>query len=331
MSPVFRNIVFRNIFLSLLLASLGGTAFAGDSAKARAWLERMTTAMSQLSYQGTFVYARDGAIETMRITHLTDETGVRERMYSVSGPHREVIRDRKGVRCILEDYSAVVEDQVLASSYFPELPLSVIDGDASGYQLEFGGTARIAGQTARRVSISPNDKFRYGYDFWLEEQTGLLLKWVLLDDRHKPLAKLMFTDFAMGSAIDLDEVESSSDPQAFVEMKTFGLKKASVSQSKPRWQPAKLPPGFQLTSHNRTSGADGLYEHMVYSDGLAAVSVYVEQRHAESAVKQGINQLGTNNAYIRTQGDLQITVIGEVPAVTVKSIANEMVRSVAAD
>jgi sigma-E factor negative regulatory protein RseB len=70
---------------------------------------------------------------------------------------------------------------------------------------------------------------------------------------------------------------------------------------------------------------------MVYSDGLAAVSVYVEQRHAESAVKQGINQLGTNNAYIRTQGDLQITVIGEVPAVTVKSIANEMVRSVAAD
>ena len=83
MSPVFRNIVFRNIFLSLLLASLGGTAFAGDSAKARAWLERMTTAMSQLSYQGTFVYARDGAIETMRITHLTDETGIRERMYSV--------------------------------------------------------------------------------------------------------------------------------------------------------------------------------------------------------------------------------------------------------
>jgi len=325
------NHMSRKALLFLIAASVSSLAFAGDSSQAREWLERMTTAMSQMSYQGTFVYVRDGKVETMRITHLTDDEGVRERIYSVSGPHREVIRDRKGVRCVLEDSASVVEDQVVSSSYFPELPLSIIDGDASGYRLETGGEARIAGHIARRVSISPEDNYRYGYDFWLEEQTGLLLKWVLYDTKHKPLAKLVFTDFAMGSAIDLDEIESDSNPEDFVEMSTFSLEKAVVTQSSPRWQPAKLPPGFHLASHNRKTGSEGVYEHMVYSDGLAAVSVYVEQQGSGAVVKQGVSQLGTNHAYTRKQGALQITVIGEVPPITVKSIANEIALSVASE
>ncbi len=317
----------------LLLVSFGitATAVADTSGHAREWLERMTTAMSQMSYQGTFVYVRDGVVETMRITHVTDETGIRERLYSVSGPRREVIRDRKGVRCVLADSASVVEDAVVASSYFPELPLSVIESGASGYRLESGGRARIAGHTARRVSISPEDKFRYGYEFWLEEQTGLLLKWVLLNNNHKPLAKLMFTDFAIGNAIDLSELESDSRAEEFVEMKTFSPQKAVVTQSSPRWQPAKLPPGFKLTSHSHKTGVDGVYEHTVYSDGLAAVSVYVEKQGPGPAIKSGVSQLGTNNAYIRKQAGLQITVIGEVPAITVKSIANEMALSVASE
>lgn len=325
------NVVPRKTLLFLVLISVSGTLIAESSSQAREWLERMTTAMSQMSYQGTFVYVRDGVVETMRITHVTDDTGIRERLYSVSGPHREVIRDRKGVRCVLEDSASIVEDQIVANSYFPELPLAIIESDNSGYRLETGGEARIAGHTARRVSISPQDSFRYGYDFWLEEETGLLLKWVLFDADHKPLAKLMFTDFAIGSAVILGELESDSRAEDFVEMKTFGMEKTVVTLSSPRWQPTKLPPGFQLTSHSHKTGAEGVYEHMVYSDGLAAVSVYVEQQSVGSAVKPGVSQLGTNNAYTRKQGALQITVIGEVPAMTVKSIANEMALSVASN
>ncbi|MCP4047314.1 MAG: hypothetical protein GY732_15160 [Gammaproteobacteria bacterium] len=325
------SLLSRKALLLLVLISVSQISMAGESASARERLERMTTAMSQLSYQGTFVYVRGGVVETMRITHVTDQTGVRERMYSTSGPQREVIRDWQGVRCILEDSAAVVEDQVVASSYFPELPLSIIDGDSSGYQLQTGGKARIAGHSARRVSILPEDRFRYGYHFWLEEQTGLLLKWVLVDARQMPLAKLIFTDFAIGSAVDLDELESDSRAEDFVEMKTFSPKETVVTQSSPRWQPTKLPPGFNLASYSHKSGAEGVYEHMVYSDGLAAVSVYVEQNGKDAAAKPEISQLGTNNAITRTQGDLQITVIGEVPAITVKSIAKEIALSVAAD
>lgn len=314
----------------LLLTGFSTAVLAGNSPKAGQWLEQMTTAMSQMSYQGTFVYVRDGVVESMRITHVTDEKGVRERLYSVNGPHREVIRDSKGVRCVLEDSAAVVEDQVVASSYFPELPLSIIDGDNSGYRLGIGKQVRIAGYSARRITISPKDNYRYGYDLWLEINTGLLLKWVLYDSDKNPIAKLMFTDFAIGSEVDLAELESDASPEDFIEMKTFSLHKTVVTQASPRWQPAKLPPGFNLASYSHKKGTEGVYEHMVYSDGLAAVSVYVEENADQTDIKPGVSQLGTNNAFTRKEGGLQITVIGEVPAITVKSIANEIAQSVAA-
>lgn len=317
--------------LLLVLTGFGTLALADNSGEARKWLERMAEAMQQMTYQGTFVYVRGGNVETMRITHLVDESGVRERLYSVSGPHREVVRDHLGVRCVLEDSASVVEDQELASSYFPELPLTLIDSQGSGYRLETGGLARIAGHSARRVSISPADSFRYGYEFWLEQQSGLLLKWVLLDSRRKPLAKLMFTDFAIGPDVKLDEIESDAKEQDFIKMKTISPEKAVVAKSTPRWQPAKLPPGFRLAAHNHKSGTDEVYEHMVYSDGLTAVSVYIEEQGKGIPVKPGVSRLGTNYAFVRDQGGLRITVIGEVPVVTVKSIANEMALSVAAD
>jgi len=317
--------------LLLISISVSSSVLGDQPGDAREWLERMTTAMSQMSYQGTFVYVRGGVVETMRITHVTDETGVRERLYSTSGPHREVIRDRKGVRCVLQDSASVVEDQVVASSYFPELPLSVIDSDISGYRLTMGEEARIAGHTARRVTISPEDNFRYGYEFWLEEQTGLLMQWVLFDIGRRPLAKLMFTDFAIGSAVDEGELESNASAEDFVEMETYSLQNTVATRSNPRWQPAKLPPGFQLTANSYKSGADGIYEHMVYSDGLAAVSVYIEKQGIGATVKTGVSQVGTTNAYTRKQGDLQITVIGEVPPRTVREIAKEVALSVSSD
>ena len=326
MKPALRGAV-----LLLLLSGCSAVASAGNPDQAREWLQRMADAMQTMSYQGTFVYARGSEMETMRITHVADENGVRERLYSVSGPKREVIRDNAGVRCVLEDSASVVEDQVVENTFFPELPLSVIAGDESGYRLEIGGSARIAGHTARRVSIAPADKFRYGYDFWLEQQTGLLLKWVLLDARRKPLAKLMFTDFAIGADVELGEIEPAAEPGEFVPMKTLSAEKAVETRTAPRWQPAKLPPGFQLASHNRKAGTGDIYEHLVYSDGLAAVSVYVERKLGAAAAKPRVGRLGTNNAYIHGQGDLQITVIGEVPLITVQSIGIEMARSVAAD
>jgi sigma-E factor negative regulatory protein RseB len=67
---------------------------------------------------------------------------------------------------------------------------------------------------------------------------------------------------------------------------------------------------------------ESVFEHQVYSDGLASVSVYVENRKEGTGSVQGASKIGTANAFSRNIGSKQVTVSGEVPTITVLSIGN---------
>lgn len=297
-------------------------AFADGENEARAWLERMAAAMNHMSYQGTFVYVRDGQLEAMRITHVVDEQGLRERLYSITGPQREIIRDSEGVRCVLGDDRSVMEDPLVSGAMFPEFPFEDMAGENSVYRFETGGTARIAGQIGRRVTVVPGDEFRYGYDLWLETGTGLLLKWVLFDTQKKALAKLVFTDLRLGEEIDLDELESDTPPEAFTRLQNTMPARQVMTRANPEWRPEVLPPGFRLATHRHQSEGENVFEHLVYSDGLASVSVYIESDGDHAPAHQGLSRIGTANAFTRMLGSRQVTVIGEVPEVTVRAIGD---------
>ena len=282
---------------------LAGSAFAGLSDDPREWLEQMATAMSQMSYQGTFVYVQGGEVESMRITHVSDDEGVRERLVSVSGPSREVLRDSNGVRWVVGDGQAVLEDQAFNRTFFPELPLDQHDQTNRSYALKFGHNQRIAGQTARNLKVLPRDIYRYGYSLWLEEHSGLLLKWELIDSNRKSLAKLMFTDIRLGSEVDPNELKSSSQLTKLKRVESQLPTGRGGGQHAPRWKPNRLPPGFELTAHRFLGQNDqGIYEHLVYSDGLAAVSVYVESYKEQDKRETGTSQLGTSHGFLTNHG-----------------------------
>ena len=302
---------------------LSGPALAGMANNPRDWLDRMSAAMNQMSYQGTFVYVRGSDVVTMRITHVVDENGARERLVSLSGAQREVLRDSNGIRWVLGDDQSVMEDSAFSRGIFPELPLDG-EGPAGGsYVLKLGVQGRIAGRAARNLKIIPRDNYRYGYSLWLEMRSGLLLKWELIDSRRKPLATLMFTDIRLGSEVDPAELAPSSRLEKFRTVESTLPVGRAGSQGAPNWRPSQLPPGFALTAHRRNGERDeAMYEHLVYSDGLAAVSVYVESQGDSRQPVEGVSKLGTTHAFSRVAEDVTITVVGDVPAVTVELIGN---------
>jgi len=317
---------------TLFLLTVSAAALAGPGSEASQWLERMASAMSNMSYQGTFVYMKGDAMETMRITHVVEDGVVRERLYSIDGPHREIIRDQNGVRCVLGDDKAIVEDLFTANQIYPQIPFEELDNPDSPYAFETGGRGRMAGYQARRVAILPQDKFRYGYDLWLEESSGLLLKWVLYDADRKALAKLMFTSLSLGSDIDQAELYSGTPSGEFVRLES-PMPRKSLVRSQPYWQARQLPAGFRLTAHNRVEkNGHSVFEHLVYSDGLASVSVYIEDESVESrAGAHGSSRLGTANAFSRHIGQKHVTVIGEVPSVTVRVIGDAVAPPASTD
>ena len=310
------------ISLAAILLCSTQSLFGANQLSAGDWLDRMSAAMSQMSYQGTFVYVQGDEVETMRITHVSDDSGVRERLVSVSGAQREVLRDSSGIRWVQEDDHSIMEDTSFGRSFFPEVFFNLADTADSGYRFKVGGSERIAGHSSRQVKIVPLDRYRYGYTLWLEEQSALLLKWELTDSKQNRLAKLMFTDLRLGSEVDSNELRSSAKHKEYKKLESRLPSGGDLSHSNPKWQAESLPPGYRLTSHRYLGrNEQELYEHLVYSDGLAAVSVYVESIDEEPPnQKASISQMGTTHAYARVTNGVLITVVGDVPAATVQAI-----------
>ena len=308
--------------LCLLLLSPSAPAWPGGAAPLD-WLERMSAAMSQMSYQGTFVYIQGDRMETMRITHVSDEDGVRERLVSLSGAPGEVLRDSNGVRWALGDGQSVLADSTFKRPFFPALPSDQAEKLKQSYTFKYGGKSLISSHITRNIKVIPRDHYRYGYSLWLEEKSGLLLKWELLDTARKPLARLMFTDLRLGAEVDRDELKPGSALKNYEAVET----ELPAGQTRPpRWKPSRLPPGFALTSHQSHDSADNEYEHLVYSDGLTAVSVYVESLPDGATPSGRTWKHGTTHAFTCTASGMKVTVVGNVPAETAELIG-QSVRS----
>ena len=308
-------------FCLLLLSQAVSAGPKGDPLD---WLERMSAAMSQMTWQGTFVYNQGDRMETMRITHVSDEDGVRERMVSLSGAPGEVLRDANGVRWALGHGGAVLADSAFKRPFFPALPADQADKAEQSYTFKFGGKSLISGHIARNIKVVPRDHYRYGYSLWLEENSGLLLKWELLDMARKSLARLMFTDFRLGAEVDISELEPGSALKNYEAIET----ELPAGQTRPpRWEPSRLPPGFVLTSHRSDGETNDEYEHLVYSDGLAAVSVYIESLAGGAAPSDRTWKHGTTHAFTCAASGMKVTVVGNVPAATAEVIG-QSVRAV---
>jgi len=303
----------------LLATGLSLPSLAADDPQA--WLERMSSAMRQMSYQGTFIYIADERMETMRITHVVDAQGSRERLVSVSGPQREVIRDESGLKWISAEAESVVADPIVN---WPMFLQQSAPGTSTQYQFKLGDQSRIAERTAQRLDIVPVDDYRYGYSLWLESGSGLLLQWQLNDQKGEELAKLMFTELKMGSEVDANELKSGS---ARLQQAASGLPvgAAKAIMGAPQWRAGWLPPGFRMTASQAPGQSpENSFQHQVYSDGIASVSLYVEPRESSSGVGLGLHQLGTSHIFSLKVDDALVTVVGDVPAATVEKIAQSV-------
>jgi len=316
------------VLLAFALSLLSTAAQAGPAHDhdPRYWLERMNAALNQMTYQGTFIYVLGDAIDTLRVTHVADANGVREHITSLTGPSREVVRDADGVRWVQSADQPVLADSAYKPSFFPVMPPdadALVDGN---YALKLGDSSRVAGYDTRQLRVVPRDNYRYGYSLWLERHSGLLLKWELLDSDREPIARLMFTDIRLGSEVDPVELKRAERLKEFATQESGLPAGRDGVASRPRFLPARMPPGFELTAHRVHAGASGghLFEHLVYSDGLAAVSVYVETRDDGADFEPLVERHGTTHTYSKMLDDVVVTVVGDVPALTVRTIGDSV-------
>lgn len=307
--------------LALLL--LGLLLEAQASSRVEDWLERMSEAMRQLNYEGELIYQHGNGLEVLQLVHTVQDGHERERLTALNGVPREIIRDHESVRCVLSGSRAVSVDKRGIGPSFPSLSPMSLNELSAVYQLRFVDDQRVAGREAKGIDIAPRDGLRYGYRLYLDQEHHLPLKQVMLDEQGQRVAQILYSRLR----IDPDIPHEASTPSIL--SKDFAqVQQPSPSEgqaSGPRhWGFRQLPKGFQVSlSDLRRDEAGEPVEHLVISDGLATVSLYIEKSRPGAGLEGG-SRMGAMSAYGRRVGDARVTVVGEVPAATVRLIAEAL-------
>jgi sigma-E factor negative regulatory protein RseB len=85
------------------------------------------------------------------------------------------------------------------------------------------------------------------------------------------------------------------------------------------------PAGFKKLMEVKRSvaGRAGSVAQIIFSDGLAAVSVFIEPSPGKRP-QQTLTHQGAVNIYTRPVADHLVTVLGEAPAATIMQIGNSL-------
>ena len=299
----------------LLCALAAGLPAAAQSPESLALLRRIQEATRSLSYTGTFVYQHGGRSETSRITRLAAADV--EKLEVLDGLPRELVRTKDTVRCYLPESKVVKVERRTADRTFPALLPERIGALARHYDISLGETRRIAGYDCQAVVLSPRDNLRYGYKLYADVNTGMLLRAVTLDAAGEQIEQFSFTQLALGGVTrDMVRPRHAS--------REWRVEDAAAAPARlAGWSLSSELPGFHKVVELKRRMESKAVGQLVYSDGLAAVSVFIEPLEARrEPARTGLASLGAIHIYTREVSNHMVTVVGEAPAVSVQRIAN---------
>ncbi|WP_333688248.1 MucB/RseB C-terminal domain-containing protein [Methylococcus capsulatus] len=318
----------------LIAAALGAAvafeppqpSFADDTPQtlgARAgveWLTGMREAMSRLSYRGRVAYLKDDKVNGMEFAHSMANGVEHERLTSLNSPMREIVRDGDRVQFFFPETKSVMTERVPVSrSFLVDLPESFV-GLCDYYAFLVGDQEYVAQRHTQTIEIVPVDDYRYGRKVWIDTESRLPLRFELLDENSKPVEQMVFISLEVSGEAPGREVTPMPASGDYSEQSS---NREIIPIEAMDWSLDSVPVGFRISGYSRVQHPPLRHpiEHILLSDGLSSVSIYVDEPKDEPFVEK-LKKIGAVNAYTRKIDGFVVTVMGEVPPKTVHMIAN---------
>jgi sigma-E factor negative regulatory protein RseB len=314
--------IVRTLWLVLAAAGCARLSYAQQVSPDDAvqWLSKIYEATQNLSYSGTFVYQQGQHSESSRIVRRVGTTGSVEKLEALDGAPREVLRTDDAVKCYLPSQRIVKVYKRGHKRAFPALLPARIDALEHHYWIKKGEINRVAGYECQLIELEPKDDYRYGYRLWADVRTGMLLKAVTVNSEGKTLEQFTFTQLTIGP-VSSSEVRA---PQTAADWSVEDANVTPVNVEAAGWSVAPGIPGFaKVAEVKRNLHRTRQVDQVVYSDGLAAISVFIEpETPGRKTRPMGLSSMGAINIYTRRVADHLVTVVGEAPANSVRKIAD---------
>ncbi|MEN9559161.1 MAG: sigma-E factor negative regulatory protein RseB [Pseudomonadota bacterium] len=288
--------------------------------EATQWLKQAMHAAQRLNYAGTVVVQRGAQLETVRIAHVNDGQQEIERLLTMDGQMREAIRVGDQITTYIPDVKLVRVEPRAGRHVFPALAPQQVEALSKNYQMRLGAQERVAGHEAQMLMFMPKDANRFPYVLWAELRTGLLLKTQIVNEHNELLEQVLFTDVQLGNHMNKASVRPTFVALAN-DWQYETLSIVSPLNMSTGWSVSELPPGFIKVREGFRSlpGLAMPVVHLVFSDGIASVSVFIEHNRGADALP---SRPQAGQAFFRRQlAEYTVTAIGETPFAAVQTIA----------
>jgi sigma-E factor negative regulatory protein RseB len=333
----------ETLLFGLLLVTVN--AYAGEDRDSLDWLKMVVSATHQTDYSGVFVYQYDNRVETSRITHVVEPDSEYEKLESLDGPKREIILHHGQVWCYINQKMEQVDSRQ-GRARFPSLLPEHLPALSANYRFNKVKVERVAEHNAQVILIQPKDNLRYAHKIWVHTDSGLLLKAAVLGDKNKLVEQYTFTQLQIGGDIDRSWIagiaananpasgipKSGRDASAVLQgadsQAPLEIPKGSKSVTS-GWVVDALPAGFKksMEIQRRMRGKHAPVTQLVFSDGLSAISVFIEPADGDADDVDGLSNRGAVNMYHKVVDNNLYTVVGEVPPRTVMQVLDSVRRS----
>ncbi len=321
----------------LVLAFVGCVLHAGLAAAEpprtpMQWLDMMNRGFLEVSYDGIFSYFSGDDLSTLRVVHTVTDGVQRERLVHLNGAPREIVRTGDEVECVMRP-----GDEILAlESSIPAGPFArafsrAFEGVSDHYIMSLHGSDRVADRQAMRLAVMPRDAQRYGFRLWLDEDTGLLLRSELVDTKGKRLEIFQFATLKVGGPISEKDLQPEMSEGSHTSHLSLESPAPAITRGKANWQAEWVPDGFTMASWDirRTPSSSKSVDTLMYSDGLAAFSVFIEDM-PDNGGHALVSRSGATVAVSQVVGGGRenthhlVTVVGEIPTATAQRIAQSI-------
>jgi sigma-E factor negative regulatory protein RseB len=293
------------------------------------WLVRMHEASKLRSYVGTFVVSSiGGGMSSARIWHACEGDLQVERVESLSGAPRSVFRRNEQVVTFYPEAHVVRTERRESLGIFTGLLKSADSSIPDYYTARRVGGDRVAGFETDVVQLAPRDNLRFGYRIWSEKKSGLVVKLQTIDADGNVLEQSAFSELALDAPVRADKLTQMMTNTGGWRVENAGVSKTTAE--KEGWQIASAPPGFKpISCYKRPVGGQPAPEgtmQWVFSDGLAAVSLFIEPFDTRRHTQEGLFASGATQTLTRRIQDWWVTAVGEVPPNTLRVFVQGLER-----
>lgn len=322
--------------VSCLLPPVAAAAEPGmlTAAEAKAWLNRIRNAASTGNYQGTLVFSVGGSISSSRVGHYSVGDQTYELLEALDGRQQRILRHNDTVHTLWPQARLAVIEKRETRGAWSTTPQEVDPQALDHYEFRHEGDVRIAGRNAAVFLLEPRDVLRYAQRLWADRSTGLMLRADIMGQAAEGwpvLESTAFSEINIGVRPQPDAVlQPLRNPRQLDGYRVMRPQQQRTELEAEGWTLARPVPGFTLSGCVRrgmeTSGEGAQVVQAVFTDGLTHVSLFIEpfkpQRHrGELQAQQG----ATSTLMLR-RGEHWITVVGDVPAATLKLFAAAVER-----